>query len=47
MAACQFVGSWIGAHSAIRGGDVLVRRVVLAVVVALWVSTAYRMARGS
>ena len=47
MAACQFAGSWLGAHSAIRGGDVLVRRVVLAVVVALCLNTVYRMATGS
>jgi len=35
MAAAQVLGAWFGAHSAIRGGDVLVRRVVLLVVVAL------------
>ncbi|WNG33840.1 TSUP family transporter [Archangium violaceum] len=35
MAAAQFTGAWIGAHLAVRGGDKLVRKVVLLVVVAL------------
>jgi uncharacterized membrane protein YfcA len=35
MAAAQAAGGAIGAHLAVRGGDVLVRRVVLAVVLAL------------
>jgi hypothetical protein len=35
MAAAQFTGGWIGAHLAVRGGDKLVRKVVLLVVVAL------------
>jgi uncharacterized membrane protein YfcA len=35
MAAGQFLGGLAGAHLAVRGGDRLVRRVVLAVVVAL------------
>jgi uncharacterized protein len=35
MAAAQFTGGWIGAHLAVRGGDRLVRKVVLLVVVAL------------
>lgn len=35
MAAAQFTGAWIGAHMAVRGGDKLVRKVVLLVVVAL------------
>jgi uncharacterized protein len=35
MAAAQFTGGWIGAHMAVRGGDRLVRKVVLAVVLAL------------
>lgn len=35
MAVAQFTGGWIGAHLAVRGGDKLVRRVVLLVVVAL------------
>ena len=35
MAAAQFTGAWVGAHLAVRGGDRLVRKVVLGVVVAL------------
>ncbi|MFL5355840.1 TSUP family transporter [Archangium sp.] len=35
MAAAQFTGAWIGAHLAVRGGDKLVRKVVLLVVTAL------------
>jgi len=35
MAAAQFAGGWIGAHLAVRGGDRLVRIVVLVVVLAL------------
>lgn len=35
MAVAQMAGGWLGAHFAVRGGDVLVRRVVLCVVVAL------------
>lgn len=35
MAAAQFAGGWIGAHLAVRGGDRLVRKVVLGVVLAL------------
>ncbi|HYO58900.1 TSUP family transporter [Archangium sp.] len=35
MAAAQFTGGWIGAHLAVRGGDKLVRKVVLLVVTAL------------
>ena len=35
MAAAQFAGGWIGAHLAVRGGNELVRKVVLAVVLAL------------
>ena len=35
MAAAQFTGAWMGAHLAVRGGDRLVRKVVLGVVVAL------------
>jgi uncharacterized membrane protein YfcA len=35
MAAGQFLGGTLGAHLAVRGGDALVRRVVLVVVVAL------------
>lgn len=35
MAAAQFSGAWTGSHVAIRGGDRLVRWVVLGVVIAL------------
>ncbi len=35
MAAAQFIGGWMGAHLAVRGGDRLVRKVVLLVVTAL------------
>ena len=35
MAAAQFAGGWIGAHLAVRGGNELVRKVVLGVVLAL------------
>ncbi len=35
MAAFQFLGGTLGAHFAIKGGDRLIRRVVLLVVVAL------------
>lgn len=35
MAAAQLTGSYLGTKLAVRGGDVLVRRVVLAVVLAL------------
>jgi uncharacterized membrane protein YfcA len=35
MAAAQFSGAYIGAHLAVKGGDTLVRRVVLGVVLAL------------
>jgi len=35
MAVAQFAGGWIGAHLAVKGGDKLVRKVVLAVVMAL------------
>jgi uncharacterized membrane protein YfcA len=35
MAAFQAAGGFVGAHLTVRGGDVLVRRVVLCVVVAL------------
>jgi hypothetical protein len=34
MAACQLAGGWIGAHLAVRRGDALVRRVVVAVAIA-------------
>ncbi|HWE23078.1 MAG TPA: TSUP family transporter [Myxococcales bacterium] len=35
MAAAQFIGAWFGAHLAIRGGDRIIRLVMLAVVLAL------------
>ncbi|HEY0841108.1 MAG TPA: TSUP family transporter, partial [Vulgatibacter sp.] len=35
MAVAQLAGGWLGTKAAVRGGDVLVRRVVLAVVLAL------------
>jgi len=35
MAAAQFAGAYFGAHLAVRGGDRLVRFVMLAVVLAL------------
>lgn len=35
MAGAQFLGGWLGAHLAVKGGDTLVRKVVLVVVVAL------------
>ncbi|MFL5350764.1 MAG: TSUP family transporter [Hyalangium sp.] len=35
MAMAQFTGAWIGAHLTVRGGDKLVRKVVLVVVTAL------------
>jgi uncharacterized protein len=35
MAVAQFAGGWVGAHLAVRGGDKVIRRVVLAVVIAL------------
>ncbi len=35
MAVAQFVGAWVGAHLTVKGGDKLVRKVVLCVVVAL------------
>lgn len=34
MAACQLAGGWIGAHLAVRRGDAVVRRVVVAVALA-------------
>ncbi len=34
MAACQLAGGWIGAHVAVRRGDAVVRRVVVAVALA-------------
>lgn len=45
MAAAQFVGGWLGAHLAVRGGDRLVRVVVLLVVLALVAKLAIDMLR--
>src|SRR6266852_4417124 len=47
MAAAQFAGGWLGAHLAVRGGDRLVRVVVLLVVVALVSRLALDMLRAS
>lgn len=41
MAAGQFLGGTLGAHLAVKGGDTLVRRVVLVVVVALVAKLAW------
>jgi uncharacterized protein len=46
MAAGQFAGGLAGAHLAVRGGDRLVRWVVLLVVVALVVKLGLDLARG-
>ncbi|MBI3182939.1 MAG: TSUP family transporter [Myxococcales bacterium] len=35
MAAGQLVGGWLGAHLAVRGGERIIRRAVLAIVIAL------------
>jgi hypothetical protein len=40
MAAANFVGAWVGAHVAIKGGDRFIRVVVLVVVAALVVKLA-------
>lgn len=41
MAAGQLVGGWLGAHLAVRGGDKVVRRVVLVVVAGLVAKLAF------
>jgi hypothetical protein len=43
MAGAQLAGGWIGAHLAIRRGDALVRRVVVAVTLALAAKLAWDM----
>lgn len=43
MAAGQFIGGTIGAHLAVKGGDTLVRRVVLVVVLALVTKLGYEL----
>ena len=47
MAAAQFAGAWSGSHVAIRGGDRLVRWVVLAVVLALSLKLGWDLAHPS
>jgi uncharacterized membrane protein YfcA len=46
MAAGQFAGGLLGAHLAVRGGDRVVRLVVLGVVIALVAKIALDLARG-
>ncbi len=41
MAACQLAGGWIGAHLAVRRGDAVVRRAVVAVALALAAKLAW------
>lgn len=41
MAAAQLVGGWVGAHLAVRRGDALVRRVAVAVALALAAKLAW------
>jgi uncharacterized membrane protein YfcA len=43
MAAAQLAGGWIGAHLAVRRGDTLVRKVVVAVALALAAKVAWDM----
>ncbi len=43
MAAAQLAGGWLGAHLAVRRGDALVRRVVVAVALALAAKLAFDM----
>ena len=43
MAVAQLAGGWLGAHLAVRRGDTLVRRVVVAVALALAVKVALDM----
>jgi uncharacterized membrane protein YfcA len=46
MAAAQLAAGWIGAHLAVRRGDALVRRVVVAVTLALAAKLAWDMRAG-
>jgi uncharacterized protein len=46
MAAAQLAGGWLGAHLAIRRGDALVRRAVVAVALALAAKLALDMHGG-
>jgi uncharacterized protein len=43
MAAAQLAGGWVGAHLAVRRGDALVRKVVVAVTLALAAKLAWDM----
>ncbi len=45
MAAAQLAGGWLGAHLAVRRGDVLVRRVVVLVALALAARLAWDLYR--
>lgn len=47
MAGAQFVGGFIGAHLTVKGGDALVRRMVLIVVAALIVKLLFDALSGS
>ena len=47
MAAGQFLGGTLGAHLAVKGGDTLVRRVVLVVVLALVTKLGYELVHTS
>jgi uncharacterized protein len=46
MAVAQFTGGWIGVHLTVKGGDRLVRKVVLAVVAALVVKLGWDLLKG-
>jgi uncharacterized membrane protein YfcA len=46
MAAAQLTGAWVGAHTAMRGGDRIVRLGVLLVVAALVVKLGVDLVRG-
>lgn len=46
MGAAQLAGAWLGAHSTVRLGDTLVRRVVLVVSVALVVKVGFDLWTG-
>ncbi|NOJ98427.1 transporter [Corallococcus sp. CA049B] len=46
MAAAQFTGAWLGAHVAVKGGDRVVRVVVLGVVAALVLKLGHDVWRG-
>lgn len=46
MAGAQFTGAWLGAHLAVKGGDRLVRKVVLGVVLALVLKLGHDVVTG-